>query len=159
MDSNIQDTSITLCRKAVGVIKAAILKSQARAAQSVNQEQLALYYGIGRFVLQNSRNGFWGTGAIVAISQQLTCEMPGLKGFSANIRNMRTFYEEWNLLESNLAVEAAKIEKTNSVVGITDLCKDDNSNLVVTTAKLQSADIEENEMKEGLQGDRYIDSL
>lgn len=137
MDSNIQDTSITLCRKAVGVIKAAILKSQARAAQSVNQEQLALYYGIGRFVLQNSRNGFWGTGAIAIISKQLKYELPGLKGFSESmIKLMRTFYEEWQYLESNsliwiselqtneefnFAVVTAKIEIPNSVVGTTEL--------------------------------------
>lgn len=33
---------------AVEIIKTAILQSQARAAKAVNQEQLALYYGIGR---------------------------------------------------------------------------------------------------------------
>ena len=37
-------------KNAVDVIKTAILQSQARAAKSVNQEQLALYFGIGRFV-------------------------------------------------------------------------------------------------------------
>ena len=40
---------------AVSVIKAAILKSQARAAQAVNQEMLALYYGIGKYISHNSR--------------------------------------------------------------------------------------------------------
>ena len=37
-------------RSAVRLIKAAILQSQARAIQMVNQEQLSLYYGIGRYV-------------------------------------------------------------------------------------------------------------
>lgn len=37
-------------KNAVLSIKAAILKSQARAAQMINHEQLSLYYGIGRFV-------------------------------------------------------------------------------------------------------------
>lgn len=45
---------------AVKQIKTAILQSQAKALKGVNQEQLALYYGIGRFILQNSRAGFWG---------------------------------------------------------------------------------------------------
>lgn len=51
--------------------------------------------GIGKYISLNSRNGFWGKGAIDAISEQLDKELPGLKGFSArNLRYMRTFYEE-----------------------------------------------------------------
>lgn len=53
-----ENKSIIQYRHAVSVIKSAILKSQARAAQAVAHEQLALYYGIGRYVSQNSRNGF-----------------------------------------------------------------------------------------------------
>ena len=47
-------------REAVKTIKEAILRSQYRAAASVNKEQLSLYYGIGRYVSENSRTGFWG---------------------------------------------------------------------------------------------------
>lgn len=43
-------------QSAVDVIKTAILQSQARAAKAVNQEQLALYYGIGRYISGNTRN-------------------------------------------------------------------------------------------------------
>lgn len=83
--------------EAVKVIKEAILRSQYRAASSANKEQLSLYYGIGCYVSKNSRKGFWGKGAIEAISQQLQKELPGLRGFSAtNIKNMRSFYEEWS---------------------------------------------------------------
>ena len=54
-------------------------------------------YGIGCYVSKNSRKGFWGRAAIEAISQQLQRELPGLRGFSAtNIKNMRSFYEEWS---------------------------------------------------------------
>ena len=83
-------------REAVKTIKEAILRSQYRAATSVNKEQLSLYYGIGRYVSENSRTGFWGKGAIEQISSLLQKELPGLRGFSAsNIKNMRVFYEEW----------------------------------------------------------------
>jgi hypothetical protein len=68
---------------AVQVIKAAILQSQQRALKAINQEQLALYYGIGRYVSVNTRNKNWGKGIIEAISEQLRKELPGLKGFSA----------------------------------------------------------------------------
>lgn len=84
-------------REAVKTIKEAILRSQYRAATSVNKEQLSLYYGIGRYVSENSRTGFWGKGAIEQISSLLQKELPGLRGFSAtSIRNMRIFYEEWD---------------------------------------------------------------
>ena len=73
------------------------MRSQYRAASSANKEQLSLYYGIGCYVSKNSRKGYWGKGAIEAISQQLQKELPGLRGFSAsNIKNMRSFYEEWS---------------------------------------------------------------
>ena len=105
-------------QNAVDVIKTAILQSQARAAKAVNQEQLALYYGIGRYVSANSRKKNWGKGAIDTISEQLRKELPGLRGFSSrNIKNMRTFYEEWHMIEQqNSAVTTAKITKINTSV-------------------------------------------
>gem|GEM_PF-3492287 len=85
--------------EAVKAIKEAILRSQYRAAASVNKEQLSLYYGIGRYVSENSRRGFWGKGAIEHISSTLQKELPGLRGFSArSIKNMRQFYEEWEVV-------------------------------------------------------------
>lgn len=82
--------------EAVRVIKEAIFRSQYRAASSANKEQLSLYYGIGCYVAKKSREGFWDKGA-ETISQQLQKELPGLRGFSAtNIKNMRSFYEEWS---------------------------------------------------------------
>ena len=65
-------------RSAVKTIKTAILQSQARAIQMVNQEQLSLYYGIGRYVSEHSRKGYWGTGAIGTISKQLKSELQSL---------------------------------------------------------------------------------
>ncbi len=108
--------------KAVEIIKTAILQSQYDAARSVNEKQLILYYGIGKYISLNSRKGFWGKGAIDAISERLDKELPGLKGFSArNLRNMRTFYEEWITLdhmrneELNLADASAKIVSTSAL--------------------------------------------
>ena len=88
---------------AVQTIKDAILRSQYQAAKLVNREMLSLYYGIGRYISANSRDGFWGTGAIKTISEQLRKELPGLKGFSeSSLKNMRMFYEEWSpVLESS----------------------------------------------------------
>lgn len=100
----------------VTIIKEAILKSQARAAQIVNQELLALYYGIGRFISVNSREGKWGTGAIKAISNQLKQELPGLRGFSeTSLKKMRIFYEQWRMLE-NRPPMADKSETTDNEI-------------------------------------------
>ena len=56
---------------AVQTIKSAILQSQYMAIKLVNKEQLALYYGIGRYISQNSRQGYWDTAAIKVISMRL----------------------------------------------------------------------------------------
>ena len=116
---------ITLVSHATDTIKQAILQSQARAIQAVNQEQLALYYGIGRYVSENSRKGAWGTGIIEAISKQLKTEMPGLKGFSAPmLKRMRTFYEEWKEIERNSVIPLTEItnfnNQDNSVIPTTE---------------------------------------
>lgn len=108
---------------AVQMIKTAILQSQYDAVKGVNEKQLMLYYGIGKYISLNSRNGYWGKGAIDTISMRLDRELPGLRGFSArSLRDMRKFYEEWScieeieqkeadLLEEYLAPAGAKIEK------------------------------------------------
>lgn len=122
---------------AVKQIKTAILQSQAKALKGVNQEQLALYYGIGRFISQNSRAGFWGKDAIDTISRQLSTEVPGLRGFSPrNLRNMRKFYEEWKCLDTNLADASAKLDFGNKSA-------DESANLdsCKSLAPLEIADI------------------
>lgn len=82
---------------AVQTIKNAILQSQLRAVKLVNQEQLGLYFGIGRYISANTRDkNKWGTGALKQISTWLRKELPGLRGFGeTNLRNMRAFYEAW----------------------------------------------------------------
>jgi len=102
---------------AVQQIKQAILDSQLRSMRAVNQEQLALYFGIGKYVSENSRKGTWGTGAIEAISTQLQRELPGLKGFSAtSIKKMRQFYEKWQILDPKSPAEADEIQAAGNEV-------------------------------------------
>ncbi len=89
----------TQYNQAVQLIKSAILQNQLGAAKAVNRQMLALYYGVGKYVSDNTRKGVWGTGAIETISEQLRRELPGLRGFGvSNIKNMRQFYESWNLI-------------------------------------------------------------
>ena len=124
MSDIVSTTEYAELTNAVQTIKGAILQSQQRALAVINQEQLALYYGIGRFVSKNTRNKNWGKGFIEAVSEQLRKELPGLRGFSAaSLRKMRTFYEEWQMLSDNLFVETNKLVdiESNSFVGTNEL--------------------------------------
>jgi len=91
-----QQQAITNFNQAIIALRSAISQSRYRAAKLANREMLSLYFGIGKFISENSRNYFWGTNAIETISERLQQEMPGLRGFSpVNIKRMRQFYEEW----------------------------------------------------------------
>ena len=128
-------------REAVRSIKAAIMKSQARATQMVNHEQLSLYYGIGRYIYEHSREGYWGTGAIARISSQLKAELPGLKGFSEeNIKLMRRFYEAWKDIETSSVVKTTEIPQSTT--------PQLSENSVDTSTELQNTDSEQNNVRQ-----------
>ena len=134
MEKDIQKSSVAIS-SAVQQIKSAILQSQARAVQMINQEQLSLYYGIGRYVSEHSRKGYWGTGAIGRISKQLQAELPGLKGFSEeNIKLMRRFYEAWKDIEVKSVVQPTENTNFNT--------QESSANSVVKTTELQTFDSE-----------------
>lgn len=126
-----EENAIMLYRPAAEIIKTAILQGQYEAAKGVNRIQLAVYFGIGKFVSQNTRKGVWGTGALESISQILRKELPGLKGYSASsMKNMRKFYENWQMLdpnssvttdENNLASVLVEMESDKSASAIAEL--------------------------------------
>ena len=102
-------------QRAVAVIKETILQGQYEACKGINRIQLAVYFGIGKYISQHTRKGVWGTGALDAISNQLRRELPGLRGYSAaNLKNMRLFYEAWQMLDNKSSV--ATDEKSASAI-------------------------------------------
>ena len=97
--------------QAVEQIKSAILQSQYNAIRLANQEQLKLYFSIGRYISENSRSGYWGTGALEIISNQLKNDLPGLMGFGVtSLKNMRKFYEAWISFEDKSATAVADLQ-------------------------------------------------
>lgn len=133
MDIESRTSGNTELANAVQVIKNAILQSQQRALVAINQEQLALYYGIGRYISENTRNGSWGNGVVEAISDQLRKELPGLRGFSVqNLRKMRLFYEEWKQLSNNSLIPMSELpnEQTNSLIGMSELSNEQSNSLI-----------------------------
>lgn len=120
-------------QRAIAEIKEAILQGQYEAAKGVNRIQLAVYFGIGKYVSQHTREGVWGTGALETISEQLRRELPGLRGFSATqMKEMRLFYEAWIMLDANSSV--ATDELGNSASAIAEI---EPSNSSVVTDELQ----------------------
>ena len=116
--------------QAAEAIKTAILQSQYEAAKGVNRVQLALYYGIGKFISIKTRKGVWGTSALQTISDKLRKDLPGLRGFSANsLKNMRKFYENWIMLDAanptadpnSTIVNVDSEEDVKSTIAIVDL--------------------------------------
>ena len=104
-------------RQAVEDIKTAILQGQYEASKGVNRIQLAVYYGIGKYVSKHTRKGVWGTGALETISNQLRRELPGLRGFSAtSLKKMRLFYDNWILLDANSSVATDELVKPASAL-------------------------------------------
>ena len=106
--------------KAVRTIKTAILQGQYAAAKDTNRIQLATYFAIGKYISENSRQRFWGKGAIEMISEQLRKEMPGLRGYStSNMKNMRKFYENWLMLDCKHIIAKLYAHRPhNSTLGV-----------------------------------------
>lgn len=126
---------------AVKAIKEAILQGQYEAAKGVNRIQLAVYFGIGKYISQQTRKDVWGTGALETISNQLRRELPGLRGYSATaLRNMRKFYENWSTLDSNSASTLVELQdKDTQMVAISASALAENT--AVATDEFQTIDI------------------
>lgn len=125
---------------AAEVIKTAILQGQYEALKDENRIQLAVYFGIGKYVSKNSRKGMWGTGALAVISERLRKILPGLRGFSAeSLKKMRQFYENWTMLDC--APAAQYVDENNSVIAITELDGESKSVSVITDSDESEIDI------------------
>ena len=90
---------------AAEIIKTAILQTQYEASKDINRIQLGLYFGIGKFLSEKTRNAKWGTEALQTISDRLKSDIPGLRGFSAtSLKKMRIFYDNWKSIIYNSSV-------------------------------------------------------
>jgi len=77
-------------------IKQRIRDRQAKAAQSVNAELIALYWDIGRLLHERQQRQGWGAGIIPRLAKDIVNELPDVKGFSErNLKRMLRFYREY----------------------------------------------------------------
>lgn len=107
---NTSETEYSDILIAANAIKKAIIDSRYQLAKLVNKQALTLYYNIGKYISERSRNNKWGTSAIKTLSILLRQELPGLKGFSETaIKDMRIFYESWMSVFDNRQLTTADL--------------------------------------------------
>ncbi len=89
-------------------IKTDIQQTQLKAALSVTQELILLYWRIGKELSTKIKVEKWGTKVIDSLAKDLAKEFPGIAGFSPrNMRYMRAFAE--NYVDANFATAVAKL--------------------------------------------------
>lgn len=77
-------------------IKQRIQSAQIKAAVSVNQELLRLYWDLAERIVTKQQEAAWGDRFLVQMSQDLKIEFPEMKGFSRrNLEFMRQWYRFW----------------------------------------------------------------
>jgi predicted nuclease of restriction endonuclease-like (RecB) superfamily len=77
-------------------IKARVQAAQIRAHLAANGALLALYWDIGRLILDRQQAEGWGAKVIERLSLDLQNEFPGQQGFSPrNLKYMRAFADAW----------------------------------------------------------------
>ncbi|MEI6390445.1 MAG: PDDEXK nuclease domain-containing protein [Verrucomicrobiota bacterium] len=80
----------------LAAIKVRVQAAQVRAGLAANRELLALYWDIGRMILDRQQAEGWGAKVIDRLSRDLQNEFPGQQGFSPrNLKYMRAFAEAW----------------------------------------------------------------
>jgi predicted nuclease of restriction endonuclease-like (RecB) superfamily len=80
-------------------LKSRVRTAQVKAALAVNRELIALYWDIGRVILQRQQAEGWGTKVVARLAADLRAEFPEMKGFSErNLNYMIRFAREYGAL-------------------------------------------------------------
>lgn len=81
-------------------IKERIRSAQYEALRAVNKELVALYWDIGRLIVEKQSEKPWGKSVVQNLATDLQAEFPGIAGFSAqNLWYMRQLYLEYHTEE------------------------------------------------------------
>lgn len=116
-------------------IKVEIETARLKAAISVNQHLLILYWKIGRIILEQQNSEGWGAKVIERLSADLRKEFPDMKGTSArNLGYMKSFAEAY----PEFVQQAAAQMEGNTIKEQLTIQNSENSILQPAVAKLSS---------------------
>lgn len=105
-------------------VKQRIKSAQYEALRAVNKELIALYWDIGKMIVEKQHDNSWGKTVVEELSKDLIKEFPGISGFSAsNLWRMRTFYCFY-ANNTKLAPMVREIGWTHNII-IMEKCRDD----------------------------------
>jgi predicted nuclease of restriction endonuclease-like (RecB) superfamily len=105
-------------------IKERIRTAQYEALRAVNKELIALYWDIGKMIVERQKGKSWGKSVVERLAKDLQQEFPGISGFSpSNLWRMKDFYSAYADNEK-LAPMAREIGWTQNYL-ILEKCKDD----------------------------------
>lgn len=103
-------------------IKERVRAAQYDALRAVNKELIALYWDIGRIIVERQDEVSWGKGVVERLAADLQAEFPGLQGFSTrNLWRMRDLYTTYGATEI-LPPVVAEVGWTHNLV-ILEKCK------------------------------------
>lgn len=105
-------------------IKERIFSSQRRAFSAVNRELMALYWDIGKMIVERQKGNTWGKAVVEKLAGDLRESFSGMRGFSGrNMWRMRNLYLTYQN-NSKLPSIMAEIGWTHNTV-ILEKCKND----------------------------------
>jgi predicted nuclease of restriction endonuclease-like (RecB) superfamily len=77
-------------------VKERVRAAQYQALRAVNKELVALYWDIGRLIVERQKGATWGKSVVERLAADLRAEFPGVGGYSAqNLWYMRQFNLEY----------------------------------------------------------------
>ena len=103
-------------KQAVLSIVRMVTSHRNNAYRKINEELVAMYFEIGKYLSEKMKTEKWGQKTIESISEQIKQNLPTIKGFEkANLYRMIQFYETYrdNIIVSPLV---RKISWTNNLI-------------------------------------------
>ncbi|HET9505249.1 MAG TPA: PDDEXK nuclease domain-containing protein [Hymenobacter sp.] len=77
-------------------VKQRVREAQYRALQQVNQQQMQLYWDLGRLIAERQQQHGWGKSVVETLARDLQAEFAGMAGFSSrNLWYMQEFYSAY----------------------------------------------------------------
>ncbi len=101
----------------LGEIKERILGARLRAAASLNEAMLRLYWEIGKALAERQKRARWGDAVIERLARDLRREFPGMKGFSrTNLCYMRQWYLAYRSKGGNCPTAVGRIPWSHNIL-------------------------------------------